>query len=274
MLPFEVTSPEDWEYIKINPATGCRFDEVNAGEFELVIERDPGLDLLQGVFVTYPELNEYRTRDIWKKHPTKEHLWLYEGRTDDIIVFNNDEKLNPLTMEQTIENHSSISSALVVGTGHFQPSLLVELREPPTTISKNDQATLVNMIWPSVQAANEITVAYGRIDKDFIIFTTKEKPFLRANKGSVQRKLTQDLYSHKLDAASDHLSLSTLSKLVLNFSSLDDSKRTLRSAITAQLGYKAPPNDNDLFNYRLDSLHITNLSRQLSATHGTSCVSP
>ena len=45
------------------------------------------------------------------------------GRTDDVMSFSTAEKLNPTTMEDTINGHPSILSALVAGHGKFQPCL-------------------------------------------------------------------------------------------------------------------------------------------------------
>lgn len=96
----------------------------------MVIVRDEKLDLLQAIFVTFPELAEWRTKDLWSKHPMKADHWSYVGRTDDIIVFQTGEKMNPLIMEQTIESHPEIAAALLSGSGHIQSSLLLEPRKP------------------------------------------------------------------------------------------------------------------------------------------------
>ena len=51
----------------------------------------------------------------------------------------------------------------------------------------------------AVEKANEVVGEYVRVEKSMILFTTSEKPFLRAGKGSVQRKLTVDAYKEDLE---------------------------------------------------------------------------
>ena len=263
---FEVTSTEDWENVRLSPGSGCRFDEVAEGQFELVIERNPKLSLIYGAFVTYPDLKEYRTKAIWRKHPTKAILWCSEGRTDDIIVFSNGEKFNPLGMEQTIETYPLVSSALVVSTGHFQSCLLIELRDPPDSSSTGFQLPLVESVWSSVRSANEKCGNHGRIDKNFILFSTRDKPFLRAGKGSNQRRATIKLYAREIDEMSyQNSAQSQKSQSYFDFSTLDNAKKSLWDAFTAHLGYEAPRDDEDPFNHGFSSLHVTNLGRQLSA---------
>ena len=268
MLPFEVTDPEDWKYLRMGPKTGCRFDEVAPGQYELVIEKDPRLDLLQGVFTTYPHLNEFRTKDTWSKHPTKENHWFYEGRTDDIIVFDNGEKLNPLTMEQIVETNDSVSSALVAGTGRFQACLLIEPREPLSTSS--DQNALIDSVWDSIERANNVTVAHGRVDRSFVMCASPKKPFLRASKGSVQRKLTVDLYSHEIEQLYERANDSGGSQSLYHFDDFIKARKSLRSLVVAQLGYDIESDDSDFFSQGMDSLHVANMSRKIkAATHSS-----
>jgi acyl-coenzyme A synthetase/AMP-(fatty) acid ligase len=93
---------------------GLRFVERANGLYEMIVVRDPKLAMFQGMFHTFPELNEISTKDLYQKHPTLPDHWLYRGRADDIIVFSNGEKLNPITMEEKIAEHPDVRSALIV----------------------------------------------------------------------------------------------------------------------------------------------------------------
>ncbi len=42
-------------------------------------DKDPGL---QGFFYTFPDENEYDTKDLYKRHPTLPDHWIYYGRSD------------------------------------------------------------------------------------------------------------------------------------------------------------------------------------------------
>jgi acyl-coenzyme A synthetase/AMP-(fatty) acid ligase len=114
-----LNDPEDWEYMSFSPQMGVELRLFAEGLHELYFVRNPKLELSQGVFSTFPELNEYSTKDLFSKHPTKEGLWLFEGRSDDVIVCSTGQKINPLRIESFLNAHPSIVSASVCGQGRI-----------------------------------------------------------------------------------------------------------------------------------------------------------
>jgi acyl-coenzyme A synthetase/AMP-(fatty) acid ligase len=119
--------PADWQWFNFDEdGCGFRFDEVETGIFEMVIVKDPEKSLFQAIFITFPDLAEYRTKDLYEKHPERKQLLRHIGRSDDIIVFSNGEKLNPITMEGIITACPAVQACLVVGQGRFQTVLIVE----------------------------------------------------------------------------------------------------------------------------------------------------
>ena len=96
VIPFYKVAPEDWEYFHSNPnLKGLEFRHLGEELYELVIVRHPSTDPYHSAFLTFPELNEFPLNDLYSKHPTKPNHWLYVGRTDDVIVLSNGEKLSP-----------------------------------------------------------------------------------------------------------------------------------------------------------------------------------
>ncbi|KAI1844690.1 hypothetical protein JX266_009146 [Neoarthrinium moseri] len=79
--------PEDWKYLSYSPALGNKFREISGGLYEKFIVRKPEYDMYQGAFGAFPDLEEWPIKDLYRKHPTKDCLWLSQGRTDDIMVF-------------------------------------------------------------------------------------------------------------------------------------------------------------------------------------------
>ena len=65
--------------------------------------------------------------------------------------------------------------ALVVGTGRFQPALIIGPKVHPI-----DPKALIEEIWPIVQRANQEAAAHGKISRGRIILTSPDKPFVRA----------------------------------------------------------------------------------------------
>lgn len=51
-----------------------------------------------------------------------------------------------------------------------------------------------------VEEANKEAPAFSRIFKEMILVTRKEKPMLRAGKGTVTKKATIKLYEEEIDA--------------------------------------------------------------------------
>lgn len=109
------------------------------GVYEQVIVRQAERPGLQGFFHTFPDLNEYFTKDLYKKHPSLPNHWTYYGRSDNILVFSvslpmmllllrtfvksvtderyqNGEKLNPVRIEEMVESHPQVRGAVVVGS--------------------------------------------------------------------------------------------------------------------------------------------------------------
>jgi hypothetical protein len=98
--PLEINEdPADWQHLTISEYLGHTFIEHKDGYHELVIKRDPEREIFQGVFSTFPELQEFASGNIFEQHPSRQQSWVFRARTDDIIAFTTAEKLNPITME-------------------------------------------------------------------------------------------------------------------------------------------------------------------------------
>ena len=194
-------SSDDWEYIRYSPYMGHAFRPVGDDLCELVIVRNPKYELFQGVFSTFPSLSEYGTSDLYEAHPTKKGLWRFRMRGDDIICFNNAEKLNPITMEATITGHPKVQSAVIGGHGQFQACLLLEPKDYPST--PEETKAFIDDVWSVVVKANKDCPAHGRVMKDFIMLTDPARPLPRAGKDTVQRSAVFKLYAHEFKAIYD-----------------------------------------------------------------------
>ena len=199
LFPIEVDDdPLDWEYIPISNLLGHEFRPSKDNLSELVIVRNKSLSLFQGVFSTFPELQEYATKDLYQQHPTKPGSWAFRARADDIISFTNAEKLNPVTMETTIMSHPAVKCALIGGHGQFQASLLVEPHR--TCFDAEDRQRFINDIWPIVKQASRDCPAHGRILKNFILIASPEKPLPKAAKQTIRRSAAMQLYADEFSA--------------------------------------------------------------------------
>ena len=92
---------ELWQwFIFDSEAFGADWRKVEGTEdaYRLVIVRKGKNPRLQRIFYTFPDDDEFDTKDIFKRHPSLPNHWLYHGRSDNIIVFSNGEKLNPVVV--------------------------------------------------------------------------------------------------------------------------------------------------------------------------------
>ena len=257
---------KDWEYFCYNPDfNGFEWRQSESGEgiYEQVIVRKPELDLFQGVFQTFPDINEWSLKDLYTKHPTKANHWLYRGRDDDIIVFLNGEKLNPVTIEGTLRSHPQVASALVVGARRMQPAVIIELNSKTPEVYE-DREKLIDQIWPTVVAANKESVAHGHIDRHYIMLATPEKPFFKSAKGSIQRPLTVNLYKEEIDQLyemAEFANAENMPKLdITNYKALLSS---LRAIVQTVLADDHLADETDLFAAGADSLQVLSISRAI-----------
>lgn len=112
-----------------------------------------------------------------------------------MIVLSNGAKFQPVTTKSIIQGHPSIEGVLVVGTGRFQPALVIDLKVYPA-----DAQVFIEGIWPVVQRAKQEAAAHGKVFGGKITLTAPNKPFVRAGKGSVIRPKSTALYPDEIEA--------------------------------------------------------------------------
>lgn len=168
-------------------------------------------------------------------------------------------------METIISSSPVVSAVLVTGAGRFQSSLLVEAIKPHT--NELEKQELLDTIWKSVRIANKESPSHGRIHRDMIAFTTAKKPMLRAGKGTVQRKMTLELYKTELDALyesnAELTNDPTNNTSNSHHHSVPDTIKHIVTAATG-LGINSLIPEADLFEMGIDSLQVTLIARQIN----------
>ena len=259
----EAEDPDDWEYVSINPCLNAEFRPSAEDLHDLVVLRDRKSEHLQPAWHLFPDLQEYSMSDLYSPHPTKPELWLHRGRADDIIVFVNGEKLNPISMENMLQGHAEVRSAVIAGAGRFQSCLIIEPSCPLETAA--ERARLIEDLWPLIQKANAECPAHGRISKSHILFTSAEKPMPRAGKGTVQRKATLLAYKTELDALyadAETMQQQSQAPFSSRYSNEEELSQDILNAARELLNAETIGIDDEFFTFGLDSLQILNLSRR------------
>ncbi|GMG06595.1 unnamed protein product [Aspergillus oryzae] len=258
---------KDWRYLHINPQMGAELRQVTDREHELVLVRDPEFKAHQFSFTIFPDRQEYHTNDLFVRHPEKPDLWRWSSRADDVIVFLNGEKTNPVSMEQYVAvSNPEVSAVLVAGARRFQASLLVELEPGKQDLNITERAAMIEKLWPSIEQANAVCPAHARVAKTHILFTKPGKPMLRAGKGTIQRAGTLALYAAELDALytdADRLSQAD-NEQQASTGRVDDPQLLadyIRQSMISVTGWNQLSNTENFFELGLDSLQAITVTR-------------
>jgi acyl-coenzyme A synthetase/AMP-(fatty) acid ligase len=180
---------EHWSDFNWHPTYGPDLDLVDeeAGLYELVVRRREDQLWGQCVFYIFPELTEWRTKDLFKRK--QGGTWVYQGRTDDVINLKGPGKVNPLILEGKLQSLPSISGAVVFGNGRLKCGLIVEVFDGHNQVSE--------LVLEVVEKENGNLPAHARIERGMVMSWTKEKPFVRAGKGTIVR--AQTLREHETE---------------------------------------------------------------------------
>ena len=264
---------QTWNYIQVHPSVQAEFRHRFEDLYELVVVKKPDFELYQPVFLHFPELKEYETRDLFSPHPTRPELWTHRSRIDDVIVFINGEKTNPISFEQEVSRHPEVRAALVAGQQRFEASLLVELVDD-TVLSSDEQAKAVERIWPSVQKANSQCPAHAKVSKSKILFVDPSMPMPRAGKGTVQRQATWKLYSKQLDDLYNETDSNTsgIQPGRTDLANKDSLTQVVHELVAGVTEWKQFDDEDEFFSLGMDSLQVLRLRRELKVRFGLATI--
>ena len=248
---------------------GFQFRHVDKDIYEQVLVRHGSTDAYQSTWYTFPDLAEYFTHDLYLKHPSKSNYWLYSGRSDDTIVLSNGEKINPNAMQSALLSHPEVKGALIVGQARFEAIALIELRNE-NTISVGKREVFDKTFRAYIRKANENAPSYGKLGYDHVLFTKAGKPMLRADKGTVKRSATLEIYTQEIDDFYDHLeTTSTLKGSQLNTESHDSLVASLKALIGDVCKFETMEPNDDFFGQGMNSLQAMTITREIKASVGS-----
>ncbi|KIA75916.1 NRPS-like enzyme [Aspergillus ustus] len=196
-----MAEPENWNWFHFaDKALGIHWEPIDEGTdgkpeyYELVLRRDNNLAQKQAVFQNFPHLDEWRTKDIFRRHPTIPYYHMYQSRIDDVVVFSTGEKMNPISVEAGLNALPGVHAGLVVGHKRPYPVLLIELA-PPATAEETLPA-----IYAALEELNKLSPKYAQVHPNDILIAALEKPFARTPKGTINRSQTGKLYETEIEA--------------------------------------------------------------------------
>ncbi|PYI02362.1 AMP-binding enzyme [Aspergillus sclerotiicarbonarius CBS 121057] len=188
-----------WDHFSFDGKhTGITFEpRANSNLHELVFVKRPSC-ALQPIFLLYPDLDRFETKDLWEEHPVHKGLWKIIGRTDDYIYLSHGDGLNAALLEPEIVAHPAVKLALIGGHGRPAPVLLIELLPTAEQELRDDHGALVRSLLPYIEKVNTRCHECVRLSPERIILARAEKPFITTLKGSVARPQTLALYEEEI----------------------------------------------------------------------------
>ena len=250
------------------------------GASELIIKKDAEADQYRSIAGTILRTEtQYRTRDLFIPHPTKSDLWRFctlnlrlgreciadflDGRNDDIIVFSNSFKWNPVPSENIILGYPKLSGVLILGDRRPQAAVLLE---PKELVQSTE--SFIEDIWPLIEKANQQAQKQGQLVRSKIGIV-EPGALIRAPKGTIVRGLSIHKFKDIIEQlyAEDHVAQITpgypvlakpydLSSAILDF---------VRSCVHQVSCVASAGDDDDFFILGLNSLETIELARTLKA---------
>lgn len=171
-------------------------------------------------------------------------------------------------MEQhVVARNPEVLDAIVVDAQRFQAALMLEPAPNATPYSTADKASFIARVWPSVEEANKVAPAHARIEKAMILPMNREKPAIRAGKGTIQRAATVQQYTTELDRLYQNADMGSdeSDDVVGSFDTQDLEKvsQLIRDIATRELGKKDVDDHGNFFTIGIDSLQALSMTRKL-----------
>ncbi|KAL0958751.1 hypothetical protein HGRIS_014075 [Hohenbuehelia grisea] len=250
--------PEGWQYFKISPHCKPTLvqedDDVYRAAFLRCGSHTPAINNMN-----LGDESAYDTNDLIIRHPTNRDLWKIYGRADDQIMHSTGEKTNPVPMETIINRHPAVSCALIFGRGRFQAGVLIEPSSKYTIDATNEGqlAEFRNLIWPSIEKANDVAPSHSRLFKEMIMVSQPSKPFQYTAKGTPRRQIVLNLYSQEIDEIYAAVEESSQADIAIPTSLTEDACLVYISNVVNKVMRGNIDKGVDLFQHGCDSLQAT-----------------
>ncbi|KAF9889248.1 hypothetical protein FE257_007561 [Aspergillus nanangensis] len=252
---------KDWDYVRPTESVKpfLRFEERFPGVFEIIC-----LDGWPSKVMTNRPDGSYAMKDLFTKHPTLE-AYKYYARLDDTIVLVNGEKVIPLDLEGRVRQLGVVSEAIAFGSGKASIGLVV-VRGPQTSAISDDE--LVDVIWPSVEGANEALPAFGKLSRNMVLVLPEDTVYPRTDKGTVIKQAFYREFNDLIEKAYEVDDVMT-GTLVLSEEQL---RIFIKEQLLQLLSLKEASRlteDVDFFSLGMDSLQATQLRSVILKTIDT-----
>ncbi|KAF2148543.1 acetyl-CoA synthetase-like protein, partial [Myriangium duriaei CBS 260.36] len=185
----------DWSWMNLNLSGAYRLEHFSDNLYELVLDKEP--DRSRSCFLLHPELEVYRTADLFNQHPEKKHLWRPAGRADDFVKLQSMTKFNAIDIERTVDRYPEIARCIVGGDDRTASFIILQAAFPSKYANTTE---MLDAMWPGVEKANESIFPEARLTKGLAIVTSSEKPLTVTQKGTTERRKGIAAYANEIEA--------------------------------------------------------------------------
>lgn len=274
LLPKSSRRSDEWKYLEFHPDLGLKMRPLMGEQHELCASRQAAVQKQQLPFTYrgHMTMDEYATGDVFLCHPNDSSRWKWKARRDDILVFLNGEKTNPISMERQLIQHPIINGALVVGEHRLQAALLLEIKAEQNT---TDRDAIVEELWPTIEEANDRCPTHARIAKSHVLLVDPVRPMRRSGKDTIQRAATVELYSPAIEEL--YRDNEAEKRCVLAEAQMHDPNlvsSVVLSTIKFNTGWEELDLWEDLFARGMDSLQTLNTARAIKRRLGLADLTP
>ena len=194
----------------------------------------------------------FATNDLVEIHPDNRNLVKIVGRKDDQIMLSNGEKTNPGPIESIIDSDKHVKRSVMFGRSKPNNGIIVEPFD--TQLNRN---ALIDLIWGTIERANEFSPQHSRLFKNFIILADPNRPFELTPKCNIKRKLTLEKYNEEIENVykeAENINNDGYNGIVLDLKNVDES---VKNTVADVLNVKNLDPSLDLFTQGCDSLQAT-----------------
>ncbi|KAB8211953.1 hypothetical protein BDV34DRAFT_233934 [Aspergillus parasiticus] len=238
-----------WDWLRPLYDGLLRFEPHGGEMLELIVPRDwPAR-----VDANLPD-GSWSTKDLFVRHPTIE-AYRYAGRIDDVLVMENGEKTNPISVESEITKHAYVEAAVIFGQNRSALGLAVV---PSSNASGLHKENILQAIWPSVEAAQQSLPSYASITQEMVVIFEVGTVYPRTDKGTAIRQAFYTQFGEEIAS----LYQTTPGSEAIHFDSIIDAGKFVSDAVAKVLHLPPQefvPANADFSDLGMDSLQATQL---------------
>ncbi|QKD55241.2 male sterility protein-domain-containing protein [Fusarium oxysporum Fo47] len=184
----------EWSWLRVPEEDGhlLRFEHQGSDTYELICPKAWSM-----LADSNQDDGSWRTKDLFTKHPTIPGAFKYIGRLDDILVLENGEKFNPISVESEISSSPLIDGCIIFGTGKPAAGIAVIPSEVTDHLTKDEFRLLLRR---TIDKAQTSLPMYGRITEDMILLLPRNSVAPRTDKGTIIRSKFLKAYKQQIQA--------------------------------------------------------------------------